>query len=401
MQQAAHAFQTAPQPRPNISPATTRGLQETSADMQSAAASMGSNQLGAGDTNLTRARPVAPAPTRQPVPVAPRSPAPAPMTPAMPPARTPATSQQEPAQPQQARPAVTPKAQMDADIKTVASAPPDQGGSLAVAVAADTAPTKGRGVLGKDDPVKTTNAQREKAAGAFLDHYAETAVPKIVEYYAKTGNIQKAEAFETWANARETKQQLSSWAKAVHSASIGDEKAFLDHLADTYNAFDDGYEVDRTKSDFVRDEGGNITGGIVTFKNTKTGEIFQKTYDSQEDIIREAIHAMSPEQVFEHLWGQMAQASEIAAEQRKFERDVMLEQIKSGNKAPTNNTKLVSQAKNDLADVYGYKEAPNGKTWSQMTPDEQDQLAVEHIRRNQKAGASINQPDAPPLYTGE
>lgn len=288
-----------------------------------------------------------------------------------------------------------------AEVHRVAlTQPPDQGGAPSLALAQATAPQEGRGVLGRNDVVKTTEGQRTRAAASFLDHYAQTAVPKLVEYYAQTGQLEKAQAFEQWANARETKSQLESWAKAVHAATIGDDDAFLDHLADTYNSFDDGYEVDRSKSDFVRDEKGNISGGVVTFKNTRTGESFEKTYADQSDIVREAIHVLSPEQVFETLWGEMAQAGEIAAEQRAFERDLLLEQVRSGAKVPRQNEKSVAAAKKALSESYAFNAGPNGKTWSQMTPAEQDQMAMNYVRSNRRAASQLQLPAAPAPYTG-
>lgn len=296
-----------------------------------------------------------------------------------------------PPQPQDAEKA----AEIEQLHETAATQPPDKGGSPSVAVATQTAPKTGRGILGKDDPVKATKAQRDRAAKSFLDHYAETAVPKIVEYYATQGNIEKAQAFETWAKSREAQGQLEAWSKAVHAASIGDDDAFIDHMVDTYNAFDDGYTVDREGSGFTRDKDGNITGGQLTFVNSKTGEKFVKTYEDQADIISESIYALSPEQVFEKLWSQVAQASEIAAEQRKFEREIIKERVKSGLKGPGNAVKDIAAAKKFLAESM-----MPGK-WDELSPEEQNQRAIDWIRSNQQAGAELSQPAAPPLYTGE
>lgn len=292
-------------------------------------------------------------------------------------------------------PSMAPEAQADiqATHERAVSAPPDQGGSPSVAVAAATAP-KGRGVVGKDGAIKATEGQREKAAKSFMDHYAETAVPKLVEYYASKGDLEKAQAFEDWAKSREAKSQMASWSKAVHAAAIGDDDGFLDHLADTYNSYDDGYEVVRKGSGFNRDEQGNITGATVQFRNTKTGEVFTQEYADQSDIIELGIYALSPEQVFEQLYGQLAQAAEVAAEQRQFERDLMLEQAKSGMKAPAENAKLIAGAKKALSEQM----LPG--QWAKLSPEEQDAAAIEYVRRNRQAGGNLSLPPAPAPYTG-
>lgn len=293
------------------------------------------------------------------------------------------------------------RAEVQALHEKAISAPPDQGGSPSVAVAAATAPET-RGVIGPDGAVKTTKKERDHATKSFLDHYAETAVPKLIEYYASQGDIEKAQAFEDWAKSREAKGQMESWSRAVHAAAIGDDDAFLDHLSDTYNSYDDGYEVIRDGSGFVRDGAGNITGAEIKFKNTKTGEVFVEHFEDQSDIIEMGIYALSPEQVFEHMWGKLAQSAEIAAEQRKFERDLQLERAKAGMKAPADNARAIRGAKKDLSEAYAIYPHPTiGKMWAQMTHEEQDKAALDYVRGNQSLGQQLDQPAAPPLYTGE
>jgi hypothetical protein len=279
---------------------------------------------------------------------------------------------------------------------TAVNAPVDQGGAPSVAIAAETAPTAGRGVLGEDGPVKTTEAQRTRAVTSFLDHYAETAVPEIVQFYASRGDIERAEAFETWATSREARGTMESWAKSVHAASIGDDEAFLDHLGDTFNSFDDGYEVVRDKSGFDRDEEGKIAGATVTFKNTQTGETFERKFEDQADIIEMGIYAMAPERIFDHLFGQLASANEITADALKHQRAVDLAMIRSDGlgEQNTRNAALITSAKKHLSET-------NFATWSQLSTAEQNEMALEFVRANQSAGAQLGQADAPPPYLGD
>jgi hypothetical protein len=338
-----------------------------------------------------------PAPTNGQQPVTPAAQSPVPRSVV----QQPAPPQGGPDAPVNTSPAaaVAPQDQAEAaaDFEQAVTAPPDKGGAPSLASAAETAP-KPKGVVGPNGAVKTTKAQADRASKSFLDHYAETAVPKIIQYYASQGNIEKAQAFETWAGSREARGQLESWGKAVHAATIGDDDAFLDHMSDTYNSYDDGYEVIRAESGFERGSDGAVTGAQITFKNVETGETFVKKYEDQADIIREGLYALSPEQVFENLWGQLSQAGEVAADQRKFERSIILEQVKAGAKAPASNADDIAGAKKALSEQLDFGE------WAKLTPDQQTQMAIEYVQSNRAAGAALAAPQQQPLpdlYLGD
>ena len=270
----------------------------------------------------------------------------------------------------------------------------DAQGSPSIEAATQTAPQEGRGVLGKKDVVKATPQQRERAANDFMNYYTQEAVPKIFDFYAKRGDLNKAEAFKSWYETEQAQAQARSWSKAVHAAQIGDEDAFLDNMADSYDAFDNGYEVVRDQSGFTYDQNNNITGGRVAFKNTKTGKVHVETFDDQEDILRAGINAMAPEKVFEYLYGQVEQAGKIAADQRQHERKIELEHVKRGLDGPKNDAKLIADAKKALAEEMGFD-------WGRLSADEQDRLAIERVRRDRAAATSLSLPEDPPPYTGQ
>ncbi|WP_296763693.1 hypothetical protein [Sediminimonas sp.] len=188
--------------------------------------------------------------------------------------------------------------------------------SVQAAAASAPDPNRAKGKERSGAP-KFTPAQQKRATDSFMDFYAKKAVPKIVDLYLQRGDIEKAQAFEEWSQARETKGQLESWSKAVHAATIGDEDGLMDHLSDTYNAFDDGFDVVREQSGFQRGENGEITGARLTFRNRETGETFTRDYEDQGDLIQEGLYALAPENVFEMLWEQMQAAQKLEAEQAK------------------------------------------------------------------------------------
>ncbi len=276
------------------------------------------------------------------------------------------------------------------------SVAPDQGGAPAIKIAEATAPrAQQRGVLGKDDPVKTTAEESERAATNFLDHYAQTAVPKIVQYYASTGQIEKAEAYETWARSRESQGLQRSWAKATHAAAIGDDDAFLTHMKDLYNGVSDGYEVQDKGTEFIKDKQGNIVGAQLSLKNLQTGETFTRQFDDQQDILEMGVYTFSPEQIFEHMWGQMEAARAIDAENREFQQKIVLERIKKGYGSEQDLISTVEDAKKFLSETMLYGE------WDQLTPEEQNQKALDYIRSNQDAAATLRRGALPPEYTGQ
>lgn len=296
----------------------------------------------------------------------------------------------------------SPATQRVAEAEAKISAPPDQGGAPSIQAAAETAPApSARRVVGRGAPVKATEAQRDRAARSFLDHYAETAVPKIVEYYASQGNIEKAQAFETWAKDRNTEQLLTTYGKAVHSIAMGDEEGGKAFLRDYYNQVDDGYEmVDLDLTD--PDENGNATKAVVKLRNQQTGEVFTQEFEDRADLITNGLAAVSPERMFETVFDEIAKAAEISAEQRKFERQITLEHVKQGIKAPADGAKLIASAKKALAETYFANPHPAfGKNWTQMSEEEQGQAAIAYVQANRQQGAQLDMPAPPPLYTGE
>ena len=160
---------------------------------------------------------------------------------------------------------------------------------------------------------KATPAQEERASKTFLEFYAETAGPKVVREYLRQGNVEKAQAFTEWSEMVETKSMMKSWSKAVFAGSINDEDGVLEHLSDTFNKIDDGYEVIKGESGFERDKEGNTVGLNLMIKNTKTGETFVREFEDQGDLIEQGIYALAPENVFELLYEQTLAARQLEA----------------------------------------------------------------------------------------
>ncbi|WP_104019134.1 hypothetical protein [Roseovarius nitratireducens] len=191
--------------------------------------------------------------------------------------------------------------------------PPDQGGAPSVEAAGaavqETAQSS-RGVVGQGTG-KVNPEDEERASQTFMQYYAENAAPKIVEYYLSQGDVEKATAFQEWADSQKVKGQMASWSKAIWAITNGDEDRFVDHLSATYNAIDDGLSIDPKKTKFKHDKDGNIIGGTLAVINDETGETSITEYDNQQDIVEMAVYALAPEQTFEYLWGLSQQAREL------------------------------------------------------------------------------------------
>ncbi|RBO54646.1 hypothetical protein DSD19_04520 [Rhodovulum sp. BSW8] len=218
----------------------------------------------------------------------------------------------------QAAPVIDVEGKSTSDLDAQArSAPPEAGGSPSVAVAKEAiAASTERGVIGPNDRPSLSDAQQRQAKRSFMDHYLSEGVPKIVEHYLSTGQIEKAQAFEKWAQSKEVEGQLQSWSQAVLAATLGDEDGFLTSLADTYNQVNDGYEIVRDRSGFLRDAKGNVTGAELSFKG-EDGKVFTRRYENMDDVIEAGIYAFSPEQTFEYLWGLSQQARQMRINRTK------------------------------------------------------------------------------------
>lgn len=178
---------------------------------------------------------------------------------------------------------------------------------------------------------KTYKSQEEAAAaadkqvGSFMDYYMKTSVPKMQEYWAKTGQVDKAQALSKWMEDENVKKGAKAWAGAVRAFQVGDREGFKTNLMSAYNQqgyFDDGMEA--TKIEDVKNDKGQLTGYAITFRDPNGKETTQN-YDG-DDVARLGLNALSPTEVLSYGMDQLKQATaaraDLAKEQRGFQRDV-------------------------------------------------------------------------------
>jgi hypothetical protein len=163
---------------------------------------------------------------------------------------------------------------------------------------------------------KGAAAASDKAAAAFRDDYMTTQADKIVKFYMSRGEVEKAKTYSDWVKDTQVQKGMEHWARAVHAASIGDSGKFVSEIARAYNSsgyFDDGYSIVEEASGIHKDpQTGAVTGGQITFRNEKTGETFTQDFDNSRDLYELGVNFLSPEQVFEFGWKQIAGQEEFA-----------------------------------------------------------------------------------------
>lgn len=167
------------------------------------------------------------------------------------------------------------------------------------------------------------------------DRFYRDAVPRIADAYIGQGDIEKAEAWRTYAESREQKKAFGDWAKAFRASQLGDTEAVADYVFNQYKA--SGTGVTPMSKEVVKDDGGKITGYNVRLKNDETGEEYSQFIDNAS-LLEMGLQAFSPPQQFEMAYTRQMEADKMGAQaridaqkdQRRFERDVSLEKLKAG-----------------------------------------------------------------------
>lgn len=169
----------------------------------------------------------------------------------------------------------------------------------------------------------------DRVAKSAWDRFMETGVPAIVDGYMQNGDVNKAKEFMQFVDAENTREAIGHWTKMQFSAAIGDEAGFLKNAAAAYNSagyYDDGYELIPEDSGMTRDEGGDVVGARLSFRNLDTGEVFTQKMDGPADFFAMGIGLLAPETVFENYSQQVAtiQAAEAAAQKVALESGIKL-----------------------------------------------------------------------------
>lgn len=163
------------------------------------------------------------------------------------------------------------------------------------------------------DTREEAEAHAKKNAPTVMDFMAKTLVPKMTEAYVAQGDMDKAAAWEKWAEDRQSKTAMKEWAQAWRAASAGNIEKAADHVFNLYKTFDDG--ITPMGKEIVKDKQGSITGFNVRLKNDATGEERSQFIDKSA-LTEMGLSALSPPQMFEQAYKRKAEADQMAAKAR-------------------------------------------------------------------------------------
>jgi hypothetical protein len=184
--------------------------------------------------------------------------------------------------------------------------------AISEAAAAAASGKEGLGVKGADMHKPET---RDRAAKSFMDRYREVGAPMVMEQMLRRGDIERAQKFQEFLDRGETKAGMDNWAKAAFAATVGDMDGFADNIMEAYNRMDyfpDGTQLVKEKSGFTYDKAGNILGAKLTFLDEVSGNTFEQTFASPDDLIQTGITLLAPENAFEYYM-QKNEAEKAAA----------------------------------------------------------------------------------------
>ena len=217
----------------------------------------------------------------------------------------------------------------------------------------------------------------------FMDAYMTEGVPLLVEGYLKMGQFNKAMEFQKFATDHKAQKTMRIWAEAVRAASIGDAEGALDKMTEYHSKIDDGITVVREKSDYIRDDKGNITGINLTMRDDETGREFSQQYSGVNDFMDEFIAAGAPEKLFEYLTEQAKAGQDAEKDALKHERSIELARIKGAGGGVS---------REDAIDFL----SDNDHTFFQKTPAEQEAAIDAYMLMVEGGTAPSAAP--PPVY---
>jgi hypothetical protein len=237
---------------------------------------------------------------------------------------------------------------------------------------------------------QVSDQQRAQGAATFREYYQTQVAPKQIEALYQAGEIQKAEQLQTWLEDERSQALQENYARAVHAASIGDERGFFDHLGKVYNSFDDGYRFVADESDLYKNDAG-ATIAKVTLENTATGERFTQEYEGGEELIQQVLTQMDPISVFEQLRGQAEAEAAAAAEQQAWEIGLVRKRIEAGIESGEDRATVVKEVMTELMKNPGF---------AQKSPEEQAIEMENWMRLYDMASRGTASPNAP-VYLGD
>lgn len=189
---------------------------------------------------------------------------------------------------------------------------------------------------------------------------------KMRNFYMDRGEVEKADAWEKYAESQKGRKYIKQFAGALKSLNLGDNEGFINNmvpiLEDTYG---EGFTIQKRSP--VKDKDGNITGANFEIRNTRTGEVTTNNIPIDQ-LANIGMQLGSPEVVFNRfIEAQQANAkakAEAAKEAGKAHlqtaRELAVERAKQGGRVElegikTQNTMALKEFESQLPGALGKK----------------------------------------------
>ncbi len=179
---------------------------------------------------------------------------------------------------------------------------------------------------GATDAAANTDGQLDN----MVNYFSQNVVPKAVQHYLSTGDIDKANALQKWGSDANVLQGAKYGAGMMRAAAMKDLDGVGQYMLKAYNQpgyFEDGNTA--TGYNVLKNDKGEPTGLEITLKGAD-GKESKHTFNSVDEVFKVAETFGNPLTVFntgmQAYQQQRQQAAktqaELAKEQREWNRDV-------------------------------------------------------------------------------
>lgn len=218
---------------------------------------------------------------------------------------------------------------------------------------------------GKDAP--RTRAEAERASEDFMTAYRREGAPYLEQQLLRLGMIDQVAEFRSWMDSEATRAGMEAYGNAAFAAARGDMDSFADAVVSLYNNndyFPNDLTVDRSASQFITNEDGDILGAEIAFEDAR-GNRFIETWEGMEELVEDILNLTSPERAFEMQLAR-AEAAIEAMTQADQQQRAQIEAMR----------KRVSEIVESLTDPMAGGDAD---AWAEASSDERIDMILQRL----------------------
>jgi hypothetical protein len=149
--------------------------------------------------------------------------------------------------------------------------------------------------------------------------YMEQNMDQVVFGLLRQGKVQQAREFQAFMAERKTIRGMEETNRSYVALHYRDEGLWAKSLAGMVdNLYPDGeFQIDTKGTRFVRDDNGEVVGGVVSIRNKETGEVFEQEYIGMESLTRGVAEVGMPDAAYKYQQERVAQAQAQRVENAK------------------------------------------------------------------------------------